>query len=309
MKSEKILSIANWGVKIDGAESKYSSAIIAHVGTRNQAYIGQSFDLLDNYTDYWPTPYIKNVVAALPPNNDESTGALPIANNTLAKQRVGLPYCSFEIEISNNLNTVAKCELYVLLSKRDHELDVSNSIIATDQDYGMGAPEMREANAGTASTDNIYGFPTHTTLGTKLGDWPIIRRNFKFLKVIKFNLPPTSNQTHVFNINYNKIFDQIVDDQGSHYNFIKNKSLTFYWRAKGEIVKDDTVDAGTGVIATSPTSVSFQISARKYFQAAQDTINPPLKLAATALPTGAATNKISAVTQGEAAALLDVLFD
>lgn len=305
MKSEKILSVASWGIKIAGAESQYSSAVLCNIGSWTQAYSSFAANSQPAFSLIWPTPYVKNVPSVFPMVQAGNNGDLPIEADTKAKLKVGLTYANYEIEISNNLNTVAKCELYIFLAKNSVVYNIPDGIKTVDQDYGLGAPIVQNAAAGLAQP-HTYGYPTDTTLGTYPMDWPQIKKNWKLLKVLKFNLPPTTNQTHIFKIVYNKLFDESADR--GELDHMKGRTIQFYWRAKGEVIRDDTISAPAAVIGTAPTDISFQITARKYFQAANDPMNPPLKFAAQALPTGAANDKIQLITQGEAAAILDSLF-
>jgi len=294
MKSEKILSIGAWGKRVTGAEGQLASLTLFNVGTYAMAYTGVVANSATDFSLNWQTPYVKNVVGVLPPDDAGGTGALPVADNTKAKQKVGLSYCEYDIEFSNNTNANTHIELYFYVCKKNSNQDVPNCIINTASSYGLGAPVNTNAAAGLAAP-HTTGYTTHTTLGTKVGDWPQVRQSFKLIKKVMFMLPPTSNAQHLFKINYNKMFDEVADM--NQQDFMAGKSLTCYFRARGELIKDSTDSHAT--ISISPVDVSVQITARKYFQAANDPLQPPLKFASIALPTGATLTNQQIMSAGE----------
>jgi len=309
MQTGEILSVVSFGQRLTGSAGSYASLVLCNTGTYAQAYTGVAPNTAETYVNSWPTPYIMNIVGNLPPNNKEGTGALPIVDNTYpTNNKIGLKYATYSIEFSNNKTSNCHIELWVCLCKSNTSQTVVDCITNTDQDFGLGAAAAIGPAAGSLTTSRVYGYPSHTTLGTKMSDFPAVKKNWQVLKKISFILPAASNHEHTFSIKYNTIFDQSTDvSNGTTLNYLAGKTLQFYYRAKGEVVVDAT--SATKLVTTDSTDVSCVIVARKHFAAPNDPIQPTLKFASIALPQAAVNSAIKVVTSGESGGAVTSLFD
>jgi len=309
MKDGEVLSIASWGTRITGSSGSYASTVMCYIGSYAQCLTGVDGNSISQYNNSWPTPYLFNITSATTTNNREGTGALPIAAPTVQPNlRIGLEYVTYNMEFSNNTTCTSVVELFVMLCRQDTDDSPITCIEDSDQNFGGGSALAVAPNAGSYSSGRVYGFPTHYHLGTKVTDWPYLRKTWKILKKVSFVLPAASNSEHNFSIRYNQIFDN--DNLTSSFkNYIGGKTLAFYVRVKGEVVVDKTTSGENpaNIITTGSTDVSVAITGRKHFKLPEDPLQPRMKFLSSAMPQG--VNSEAIVNDGTAIDLIENLFD